>query len=68
MVVPAKSAEPWLYAKAVHAVHGGETWFGRTDLLKALQRQIGIVPLKPIPTDAHLTQREEEILHLIGRV
>lgn len=61
-----RSAEPWLYAKAVHAVHGGQTWFGRTDLLKALQRQIGIVPLTPIPTDDRLTPREDEILHLIG--
>jgi DNA-binding NarL/FixJ family response regulator len=61
-----KSAEPWLYAKAVRSVHGGETWFGRTELLKALQLQIGIVPLTPIQTDDRLTPREEEILHLIG--
>jgi DNA-binding NarL/FixJ family response regulator len=61
-----RSAESWLLAKAVHSVHAGETWFGRTELLKALQLQIGIVPLTPIQTDDRLTRREEEILHLIG--
>lgn len=60
------SSEPWLYAKAIHAVHRGESWFGRTDLLEALQRQMGVVPVSPIHTDDRLTPREDEILHLIG--
>ena len=62
----ARSAEPCLLAKAVRTVFTGATWFGRTALLQALRSQIGMDA--PAAADAgKLTQREEEILRLIGQ-
>jgi DNA-binding NarL/FixJ family response regulator len=62
-----KSSEPSLYAKAVRAVHAGETWFGRLALLQALQSKIGASPApQRLMDEGPLTPREEEILHLIG--
>jgi len=62
-----KSSEPSLYAKAIRAVHAGDTWFGRLALLQALQSKLR-VPSAPerLMDEGMLTPREEEILHLIG--
>jgi DNA-binding NarL/FixJ family response regulator len=62
------SSEPAVVAKAVHAVHQGETWFSRTELLQAVRSQI----VNPGGTSGMLdeqellTAREREILSLIG--
>lgn len=61
------SSPPALQAKAVRAVHQGETWFARSELLAALRRQLRV----PTPPDeehanALLTVRERQILALIG--
>jgi len=71
-----KTNDAALVAKAIRTVHAGETWYGRTALLMALQSQLGVAPaLQTIQTvesmeavdDEHkLTPREDEILHLIG--
>jgi DNA-binding NarL/FixJ family response regulator len=63
------SSEPSLYAKAVHAVHQGETWFSRTELLEALRSQIVADPAGTsgmLADQELLTAREREILALIG--
>jgi DNA-binding NarL/FixJ family response regulator len=62
------SSEPSLYAKAVHAVHHGETWFSRTELLEALRSQVVADPAAAsgMLEDQLLTAREREILALIG--
>jgi DNA-binding NarL/FixJ family response regulator len=62
----ARSVDPRLLVKAVRTVHAGSTWFGRTALLEALRGQIG-VDAPPLPETGKLTQREEEILRLIGQ-
>jgi DNA-binding NarL/FixJ family response regulator len=63
------SSEPSLHAKAVRTVHQGDAWFGRTALLQALRSQIATEPVAdsdwPEEHEA-LTQREREILGLIG--
>jgi DNA-binding NarL/FixJ family response regulator len=62
-----KSSEPSLYAKAIRAVHAGETWFGRLALLQALQSKIRVPPASQrLMDEGMLTPREEEILRLIG--
>lgn len=63
-----KASDPALIAKAVIAVHNGDTWFGRGALLQALRSQIGTEPfLAALPDEQDLlTQREREILGLIG--
>jgi DNA-binding NarL/FixJ family response regulator len=66
-----KTNKPELQARAVIAVHGGETWFGRTALLQALRSQIAseptIIATAPAGEENELlTQREREILGLIG--
>lgn len=61
-----KSSDPSLCAKAVCAVHRGETWYGRMALLEALQSQICASPSKIRIDESKLTRREEEILRLIG--
>jgi DNA-binding NarL/FixJ family response regulator len=62
-----RASPPGVQAKAVRAVHGGETWFARSELLSALRSQLGVPP--PFG-DEHantlLTAREREILALIG--
>ncbi|HXE49322.1 MAG TPA: response regulator transcription factor [Ramlibacter sp.] len=63
------SSEPAIHAKAVHAVHQGETWFGRSELLQALRSQIVADPNGASGTlndQELLTPREREILALIG--
>jgi DNA-binding NarL/FixJ family response regulator len=67
-----RQGDPSLLAKAVIAVHGGETWFGRTALLQALRSQIAPEPFadsewpQDQPGQELLTEREREILGLIG--
>lgn len=64
-----KSSAPSLHAKAVVAVHQGESWFGRTALLQALRSQIaaGSAASTLLPADPDLlTAREREILRLVG--
>jgi DNA-binding NarL/FixJ family response regulator len=63
------SCEPSLVAKAVRAVHGGETWFGRADLLQALRTEMAADPVVTsdvLEEQDLLTAREREILALIG--
>jgi DNA-binding NarL/FixJ family response regulator len=64
-----RSTPPAHFAKAVRVVHEGQIWFGRSDLMRALRRQIGAAPigLQIEPEhDTLLTAREREILALIG--
>lgn len=61
-----KTGDAALCAKAIRAVHNGETWYGRMALLQALRSQIFSAPERRDLDDARLTRREEEILHLIG--
>jgi DNA-binding NarL/FixJ family response regulator len=63
------SCEPSLFVKAVRTIHGGETWFGRTDLMQALRSQMHAHPLATscmLDDQELLTTREREILALIG--
>lgn len=65
-----RSTPAALLARAVRVVREGQIWFGRSDLLDAIRRQIG--PASPglqvdPEHDALLTAREREILELIGR-
>jgi DNA-binding NarL/FixJ family response regulator len=63
------SSEPAVYAKAVHAVHQGEIWFSRTELLEALRSQVVADPAGTsgmLEDQELLTAREREILALIG--
>lgn len=57
-----------LWAKAVLAVHRGESWFARSTVLEALRRQLAAHrPLSASSQDERLlTTREREILSLIG--
>lgn len=64
-----KPGDASLCARAVRAVHGGETWYGRTELLLALQSQVCVMPSAitfEVDEEGPLTPREEQILHLIG--
>lgn len=64
-----KTSEPALIARAVIAVQGGETWFARTALLEALRSRIASDPATTSAVSEEtelLTQREREILVLIG--
>jgi two-component system nitrate/nitrite response regulator NarL len=63
-----KTNDSALVAKAIRTVHAGETWYGRTALLLALQSQVCVAPAPVLAVeDEHkLTPREDEILHLIG--
>lgn len=62
------SDPPSVLVKAVQSVHAGDTWFGRSALLHALQNLTCAASASRIPFDeGRLTSREEEILHLIGR-
>lgn len=58
-----------LWAKAVLAVHRGESWFPRSTVLQALRRQLAAHRC-PQSASSHdervLTTREREILSLIG--
>lgn len=59
--------EPATVARALRRVSQGEAWFGRTDLMAALQ--LGGAPhgSNTLPaSDAKLTAREEQVLDLIG--
>jgi DNA-binding NarL/FixJ family response regulator len=60
------SADPALVAKAVRTVFAGGTWWSREALLDALRSLIGTGTPAPIDTRT-LTQREVEILRLIGQ-
>jgi DNA-binding NarL/FixJ family response regulator len=63
------SSDPSVFAKAVHAVHQGETWFSRTELLQALRSQIAADPAATtgmLDDQELLTAREREVLALIG--
>lgn len=61
------SDPPALVAKAVRSVHGGDTWFGRSNLMLALHSLVGTAPGAPQRVDdGRLTAREEEIFDLIG--
>jgi DNA-binding NarL/FixJ family response regulator len=69
-----RSSSPLLFAKAVRAVHAGDTWFGRTELLQALRRKILAEPAAIVTTDHHdvtaehhelLTAREREIMGFV---
>jgi DNA-binding NarL/FixJ family response regulator len=62
-----RSSAPSVFAKAVRAVHAGETWFGRTELLQALRRQMLIEPGATVASDHHelLTAREREIMDFV---
>jgi DNA-binding NarL/FixJ family response regulator len=62
------SGEPSLYAKAVRAVHAGETWFGRAELFQALRRHMRAEPeLRCLPEQSELlTAREREIMAFVG--
>jgi DNA-binding NarL/FixJ family response regulator len=63
------SSDPVLFAKAVVAIHRGEAWFGRSALLQALRSHMP-VEAQPAHADsgeqAPLTEREREVLKLIG--
>jgi DNA-binding NarL/FixJ family response regulator len=61
------SDNPSLLLKAVRAVHGGDTWFGRSTLLLALRNLIGEAPAPIAFDDKRLTLREGEIFDLVGR-
>lgn len=66
-VTTASDAPMW--AKAVLAVHRGESWFARSTVLEALRRQLAAHhrPLSASTQDEGLlTTREREILSLIG--
>lgn len=63
----ARSLDPRLLVKAVRTVHGGAPWFGRSALLQALRSQMGMETAPAAAETAKLTQREEEILRLIGQ-
>jgi DNA-binding NarL/FixJ family response regulator len=60
------SDNPSLILKAVRAVHGGDTWFGRSTLLLALRNLIGEAPAPIAFDDKRLTPREGEIFDLVG--
>jgi DNA-binding NarL/FixJ family response regulator len=64
----APSSDPCLQAKAVRAVHAGETWFGRAELLQALRRQVlAERGVSGVPEQSELlTAREREIMAFIG--
>jgi DNA-binding NarL/FixJ family response regulator len=61
-----RSSDPALFVKAVRAVHEGDTWFGRTELVQALRRQVPPEP-SAAATDHHesLTAREREIMGFV---
>lgn len=65
-----KTSEAAFQARAVVAVHAGETWFGRNALLEALRSRIAGAPALVSAPGADetesLTQRERQILGLIG--
>ena len=62
------SSDPSLYAKAVLAVHQGEVWFGRKELLQVIRDQIAAERLVTSlwVDQEQLTAREREILDLVG--
>jgi DNA-binding NarL/FixJ family response regulator len=61
------TSAPSLVAKAVRAVDAGENWLERSAMMRALQSSIAIsdAASEKLP-EGVLTQRELEILHLIG--
>jgi len=64
-----KASDPSLCARAVGAVHAGESWFERTALVQALRSQLVAEPAGSpawLADQALLTARETEILGLIG--
>lgn len=62
-----RASSPALLAKAVRAVHQGETWFSRSELLVALRSQLRVPsPCGDGHADTLLTARERQILALIG--
>lgn len=62
------SDHPALVAKAVRSVHGGDTWFGRSNLVLALRNLVGSAPaVRARGDEGRLTAREEEIFDLIAR-
>jgi len=64
-----KSSEPTLCARAVGAVHAGESWFERAALVQALRGHFVAEPAASsswLASQARLTARETEILGLIG--
>lgn len=62
------SDPPAVATKAVRAVHAGDTWFGRSNLMLALRNLVrSAPPLRTRPDQGRLTAREEEIFDLIGR-
>lgn len=63
-----RSASPELQAKAVRAVHHGDTWFTREELMHVLRSDFGPAPPAAGAIDGQesLTQRESQILTLVG--
>jgi len=63
------SSTPALYAKAVCAVHEGESWYPRAELLRALRSQLPPAEFDSwaaLAEDELLTTRERQILALVG--
>ncbi|MDP3760769.1 MAG: response regulator transcription factor [Ramlibacter sp.] len=62
------SDPPLLVAKAVRAVHHGDTWFARSSLVLALRKLVGAAPaVRMRGNEGVLTVREGEIFDLIAR-
>jgi DNA-binding NarL/FixJ family response regulator len=61
-----QAIEPRLVAKAVRVAAAGGCWFGRETLLDALRSKIAAMVPEPIDVGP-LTNREEQVLHLIGQ-
>lgn len=61
-----RTSPPPLIAKAVRVVHEGGSWYPREWVVQALRLQFGI-QTRRTPDGPPLTQREEQILQLIGR-
>lgn len=66
-----KCAAPYLWRKAIHAVHDGDIWVNRNVVLELLEALVGIeadpkVADEALP-DGRLTEREWEVARLVAR-